>query len=108
MNTRYVKKTSRFFILMIFLSIIMITPGIYGEENKSQVKMSWEEFRQLLKLDTDEITLTWDEFKQLVAQTGENIRISSDKPLRLASSPRCGEEESRWRSSPLSTCGEGI
>jgi hypothetical protein len=38
--------------------------------------MSWEEFRQLLKLDTDEITLTWDEFKQLVAQTGEDIPIA--------------------------------
>jgi hypothetical protein len=76
MNTRYVKKFSRFFILIVFFSIIMITPGFSSEENKSQVKMSWEEFRQLLKLDTDEITLTWDEFKQLVAQTGEDIRIS--------------------------------
>jgi len=76
MNIAHVKKFSRFFILMVFFSIIMGTPGVYSEENKSQVKMSWEEFRQLLKLDTDEITLTWDEFKQLVAQTGEDIRIS--------------------------------
>lgn len=76
MNSGYVKKISRFFILMVFFSIIIVTPGFSSEKNKSQVKMSWEEFRQLLKLDTDEITLTWDEFKQLVAQTGEDIRIS--------------------------------
>jgi hypothetical protein len=76
MNIAHVKKFSRLFFLMVFFSIIMGTPGVYSEENKSQVKMSWQEFRQLLKLDTEEITLTWDEFKQLVAQTGEDIRIS--------------------------------
>lgn len=76
MNNTHVKKLSRFIILILFFSIIMVTPGVSSEERKSRVKMSWQEFRQLLKLDTDEITLTWDEFKQLVAQTGEDIRIS--------------------------------
>jgi hypothetical protein len=76
MNISRIKKISRFFILTVFFSMIITTPGFSSDKDKSQVKMSWEEFRQLLKLDADDITLTWDEFKQLVAQTGEDTGIS--------------------------------
>jgi hypothetical protein len=76
MNNGVSKKMYGFFILMVFFSMVMVTPGLAQNKDKSQVKMSWQEFSKLLKLDTDDITLTWEEFKQLVAQTGENIPIS--------------------------------
>jgi len=45
------------------------------DDPASQVRMSWEEFKDLLKLDTDEIKLTWEEFKRLLAQTGKEVRV---------------------------------
>jgi hypothetical protein len=45
------------------------------EDPTSQVRMSWEEFKGLLKLDTDEIKLTWEEFKRLLAQTGKEVKV---------------------------------
>lgn len=76
MNIGQLKKVSWFLGLIVFFSMLAIAPGFAAEKDKSQVRMSWQEFRQLLKLDTDDITLTWEEFKQLVAQTGEDMDIS--------------------------------
>ncbi|MCP5047580.1 MAG: hypothetical protein GY940_10435, partial [bacterium] len=76
MNISQLKKVSWFVGLIVLVSLLTAAPGFAAEKDKSQVKMSWQEFRQLLKLDTDDITLTWEEFKQLVAQTGEDTSIS--------------------------------
>ncbi|MFH1283474.1 MAG: hypothetical protein ABII27_07395 [bacterium] len=41
----------------------------------NQVRIGWDEFKKLLKLDTDEIKLSWDEFKQLLTQTGSEVKV---------------------------------
>jgi len=66
-------------VFTIFLSIFSVL-SLYAEEpatgkESSEVKISWEEFKKLLKMDTDEIKLSWDEFKKLLAQTGQNVKI---------------------------------
>ncbi len=76
MNIGQLKKVSWFLGLIVTLSMLMVSPGFAAEKDKSRVQMSWQEFRRLLKLDTDDITLTMEEFKQLVAQTGEDTGIS--------------------------------
>jgi len=55
---------------------MIATEGIAQTEKGSQVKISLKELKELLHVDTDEISLTWDEFQQLVSQTGEEISIS--------------------------------
>jgi hypothetical protein len=70
---------SIFTIFMIVFSFLLFLP-IYAEEpvtgtGSSEVKISWEEFKKLLKMDTDEIKLSWDEFKKLLAQTGEDVKV---------------------------------
>ena len=62
-----------FFSLFSTLSIFAQAPA--AAEESSEVKISWEEFKKLLKMDTDEIKLSWDEFKKLLAQTGQDVKI---------------------------------
>lgn len=45
------------------------------EDRESHVSLSWKEFRELLKMDTDEVKLTWKEFKKLLAQTGSEVKV---------------------------------
>jgi len=66
-------------VFTIFLSLFSVL-SLYAEEpatgkESSEVKISWEEFKKLLKMDTDEIKLSWDEFKKLLAQTGEDVKV---------------------------------
>ncbi|MBN2619706.1 hypothetical protein JXB22_01345 [candidate division WOR-3 bacterium] len=62
--------------LLISGMVTMIHGATLAEEDPtSQVRMSWEEFKELLKLDTDEIKLTWEEFKRLLAQTGKEVKV---------------------------------
>jgi hypothetical protein len=78
-NTGYKKFKQPFswiFILVLLMSLTFPFQAWTQEKEKSQVRISWQQFRELLKLDTDDITLTWDEFKQLVSQTGEDIPVS--------------------------------
>jgi len=64
------------FLCFVFICLTLITtPLLSTQKNESHVKISWEEFRKILKLGTDEISLTWEEFQQLIAQTGEDIRL---------------------------------
>jgi hypothetical protein len=63
-------------ILCICFSLMIGTEGIAQIKKGSQVKISLEELKELLHLDTDEISLTWEEFQQLVSQTGEEISFS--------------------------------
>jgi hypothetical protein len=49
-----------------------------ADENPNVVKMTWEEFKKLLKLDADEIELSWNEFKKLLALTGTEIKVEYD------------------------------
>ncbi|MCP4153850.1 MAG: hypothetical protein GY757_39350, partial [bacterium] len=60
-------------ILAVLLFLLTVVNGSASNKDKSQVKITWQEFSRLLKLESDEITLTWEEFKQLAAQTGEEI-----------------------------------
>jgi hypothetical protein len=62
-----------FFSLFSTLSINAQAPA--ATEESSEVKISWEEFKKLLRMDTDEIKLSWDEFKKLLAQTGQDVKI---------------------------------
>ncbi len=62
-----------FFSIFSVLSLNAQKPDAAKES--SEVKISWEEFKKLLKMDTDEIKLSWDEFKKLLAQTGQDVKI---------------------------------
>ncbi len=79
------KQVKHFVISMIIVMLMgMIFSGannmLYGESPKedntnSSVRISWEELKELLKIDSDEIILTWDEFKKLIAQTGNEVKV---------------------------------
>ncbi len=67
------------FVFLAFFSLLSVLT-LYAEETStdkesSEVKISWEEFKKLLKMDADEIKLSWDEFKKLLAQTGQDVKI---------------------------------
>jgi len=64
---------------LVFFSLLSVL-SLYAEEpetskESSEVRISWEEFKKLLKMDTDEVKLSWDEFKKLLAQTGQDVKI---------------------------------
>jgi hypothetical protein len=66
-------------VFLLFFSVLSVLP-LYAEEaetkkESSEVRISWEEFKELLKMDADEIKLSWDEFKKLLAQTGSEVKI---------------------------------
>jgi len=65
-----------FLVFFSFFSVLPLyaTESSNGKES-SEVKISWEEFKKLLNMDTDEIKLSWDEFKKLLAQTGQDVKI---------------------------------
>jgi hypothetical protein len=72
----------RYFILMTFalITILATAPGTAliaqtSEGKESHVSISWEEFKELLKMDADEVKLTWEEFKKLLAQTGSEVKV---------------------------------
>lgn len=70
---------SIFTVFTLVFSFLLFSP-LYAEEpvtgkESSEVKISWEEFKKLLKMDVDEIRLSWDEFKKLLAQTGEDVKV---------------------------------
>ena len=82
MKTNQVK---HFVLSMIIVMLMgMIFPGasnmLYAESPKednmnSSVRISWDELKELLKIDSDEVILTWDEFKKLIAQTGSEVKV---------------------------------
>jgi hypothetical protein len=65
------------FILFFPFSSVFSLHAQEGEAKKesSEVRISWEEFKELLKMDADEVKLSWDEFKKLLAQTGGEVKI---------------------------------
>lgn len=79
------KKMSSVFWFIIFITFVGlfgrgIITAVYaqnpeGDNHSSSVRISWEEFKKFLKIDTEEITLTWDEFKKLLAQTGSEVKV---------------------------------
>ena len=74
------KSLSVFFaVFIVFFSVLSVLP-LHAEEpgtskESSEVKISWEEFKKLLKMDADEIKLSWEEFKKLLAQTGQDVKV---------------------------------
>lgn len=73
-------KTFRFALrLFIFTflssSIFCSSPVLAESDRASEVTLSWDEFKKMLKLDANEIILTWDEFQQLLKQTGEEVKL---------------------------------
>lgn len=75
MRMSKLKRVSLIIIMMVFI-FPSLQNVLYAEDNSSQVKMTWAEFKKLLKLDSDEITLTLNEFKILTAQAGQNSTIN--------------------------------
>lgn len=79
------KKLSSIFRFIIFTILVglflssIIVP-VYaenqtGDKPSSEVKITWDEFKKLLKIDADEVKLSWDEFKKLLAQTGSEVKV---------------------------------
>ncbi len=75
MRMSKLKRVSLIIIMMVFI-FPSLQNVLYAEDNVSQVKMTWAEFRKLLNLDSDDITLTLNEFKILTAQAGQNSTIN--------------------------------
>ena len=79
------KKTGKFFGFIVFTILVgifwirIIAPSFavnpQDDTQSSQVRIAWDEFKKLLKIDADEIKLSWDEFKKLLAQTGSEVKI---------------------------------
>ncbi|MCK5241922.1 hypothetical protein KAR34_05680 [bacterium] len=79
------KKTSNIFRFSIFTVLLAVlgsglivssyaeTP--LADNSSSQVRIAWDEFKKMLKIETDEIKLSWDEFKKLLAQTGSEVKV---------------------------------
>lgn len=72
-------RSSIFVALVGFLCTVLVSSAYAenprGDDHSSQVRMTWEEFKELLKIDTDEIVLSWDEFKKLLTLTGSEIKV---------------------------------
>ncbi len=73
------------FILIAMVGLFLggITIPAYAQNpesdnHSSSVRITWDEFKKFLKIDTDEITLSWDEFKKLLAQTGSEVKVDYD------------------------------
>lgn len=64
-------------ILAFFTFPSTIANFILAEDskNENQVNITWDEFKKLIKIDSDEVKLSWDEFRKLVAQTGSEVKI---------------------------------
>ena len=66
-----------FVVLIAILCTRIIVPAYaenpYDNRDPNQVTMTWEEFKKLLKIDSDEIELSWDEFYKLLSLTGGEI-----------------------------------
>ncbi len=55
-------------LITVLFSVVLAENN---EEKKSNsILLDWEEFRKILKLDSDEVKLSWDEYRSLLAQTG--------------------------------------
>ena len=68
------------FVVLVGTFVGLIGNQLYAEGEKSgkkesEVKISWEEFKRLLKIDVDEVKLSWDEFKKILAQTGSDFKV---------------------------------
>ena len=66
-------------IVILLLSAVALPLGAEEVEGQSTVTVSWEEFRQLLELDKDEIVLSWEEFQRILEQAG----VSSPPPFAM-------------------------
>ncbi|MFH1283475.1 MAG: hypothetical protein ABII27_07400 [bacterium] len=78
LNNKNISKTIAAGITALFvIGIIQLRPLLADDksENKGSIKLEWQEFRSILKLDSDEIRLSMDEFNKLLLQTG-----SKNKP----------------------------
>jgi hypothetical protein len=65
-----------FIVFFSFFCVLSLyADGFTTGKESSEVKISWEEFKKLLNMDTDEIRLSWDEFKKLLTQTGQDVKI---------------------------------
>lgn len=70
------RKTLIIFIGTMLLVCSGLSIGVYADEDtnkKSQLTVPWDEFKQLLHLDEDEIVLPLETFQKLLAQTGVKI-----------------------------------
>lgn len=70
------------FIFVVLVGVLftgLIVPALAAnptnDDNSSQVTMTWEEFKKLLRLDADEIELSWNEFKKLLTLTGSEVKV---------------------------------
>lgn len=57
--------------MLILLTLLFAHLNADGENGSaSTITLDWQEFHDLLKLDTDEVRLSWGEFSKLLEQTG--------------------------------------
>ena len=59
-------------IVFIFTSISI---G-FADSTTGKITLDWNEFRSMMKLDTDEVTLSWEEFSKIIEQTGAPVEQS--------------------------------
>lgn len=61
-----------FHLFLIFTFLFIPSNIIPQENNGSQLTIPWEEFKNLINPDDDEIIISFDTFQKLLAQTGAN------------------------------------
>ena len=63
-------------LVFIFLTSLIIGGSALATEegvkmqNSGRVSIPWKDFRELLRLDKDEVVLEWEDFQRLLSQTG--------------------------------------
>ncbi len=67
------------YVLVLLLSAMALPLGAEIPEAQSTVTVPWDEFRQLLELDKDEIVLSWEEFQKILEQAG----VTSPPPFEM-------------------------
>jgi len=68
----------KYFLVMVVLLICPLLGSYVGWSQSTDLEdtaLTWQDIRELLKLDTDEIRMTWAEFQKLLAQTGNQVDI---------------------------------
>jgi len=65
-------------ILFVFLLSCLLLTGNTGQSETSEpevITLTWQDFREILGLDTNKIKITWEEFRKLLAQTGSQMNM---------------------------------
>jgi hypothetical protein len=71
----------KYLLWFVFLWFCLFLAGETGSSELKEprgITLTWQDFRELLGLDTEKIKITWEEFRKLLAQTGNPVSGEAD------------------------------